>query len=131
MGLLGSATSKTGRTLYFNGKALRKFKGQDRDCHGGNYCDMETGESFWVSGVKRNGQDRHWAGGGKVWIEAAAVSEYLEKTGAKTLNKSLHEVTCTIAPTDVKRLQQIANTSYRDTGLCADLSPANPESDRR
>jgi hypothetical protein len=31
---------------------------------------METGESFWVSGVKKNGQDRHWAGFGKVMVEA-------------------------------------------------------------
>jgi len=57
--------SKSGRTLYFNGRALRKFKGQDRDCNGGNYCDMETAESFWISGVKKDGCDRHWAGSGK------------------------------------------------------------------
>ena len=58
--------SKTRRTLYFNGRALMKLKGQRRDESGGNYIDMETGESFWVSGVKKNGEDRHWAGSGKV-----------------------------------------------------------------
>jgi hypothetical protein len=62
--------SKSGRTLYFNGRALMKLKGQRRSDEGGNYCDMETGESFWVSGVKKNGQDRHWAGFGKVMVEA-------------------------------------------------------------
>ena len=51
--------SKTGRTIYFNGRALMKLKGQRRGDSGGNYCDMETGESFWVSGLKKNGQDRH------------------------------------------------------------------------
>jgi hypothetical protein len=39
---------------------------------------METGESFWVSGVKKNGEDHHRAGGGKVLVEAAALSEYLK-----------------------------------------------------
>jgi hypothetical protein len=62
--------SKSGRTLYFNGRGLMKLKGQRRGASGGNYVDMETGESFWVSGVKKNGQDRHSAGSGKVLIEA-------------------------------------------------------------
>jgi hypothetical protein len=52
--------SKTGRTLYFNGRGLMKLKRQRRGDSGGNYVDMETGESFWVSGVKKNGEDRHW-----------------------------------------------------------------------
>ena len=63
-------SSKTGRTLYFNGRGLMKLKGQRRGESGGNYVDMDTGESFWVSGVKKNGKDRHWAGSGKVLIEA-------------------------------------------------------------
>src|SRR5438552_5767142 len=67
--------SKTGRTLYFNGRALMKLKGQRRGKSGGNYVDMETGESFWVSGVKKNGEDRHWAGSGKVLVEASALPE--------------------------------------------------------
>jgi hypothetical protein len=29
-----------------------KLKGQRRGESGGNYVDMVTGESFWVSGVK-------------------------------------------------------------------------------
>jgi hypothetical protein len=51
--------SKSGRTLYFNGRGLMKLKGQRRGDSGGNYVDMENGESFWVSGVKKDGQDRH------------------------------------------------------------------------
>jgi hypothetical protein len=37
-------SSKTGRTLYFNGQGLMKRKGQRRGESGGNYVDMETGE---------------------------------------------------------------------------------------
>ncbi len=92
--------SKTGRTLYFNGRGLMKLKGQRRDESGGNYVDMETDESFWVSGVKKNGQDRHWAGSGKVLIEAAAVAEYLKTINARTLDTSRCEVTNSIRETE-------------------------------
>jgi len=104
-------SSKTGRTLYFNGRGLMKLKGQRRGDSGGNYVDMETGESFWVSGVKKNGEDRHWAGSGKVLIEAAAVSDYLETIGAKTLHTSRCEVTISIRQTDIERLSRLANSS--------------------
>ena len=48
-------------------------------CQGvqGNYYDVETGEEYWISGVKRNGQDRHWAGSGKVIIDRKCIDEYL------------------------------------------------------
>ena len=53
---------------------------------------METGESFWVSGVKENGEDRHWAGSGN-----AALSEYL-KTIKASLDTSRCEVTNSQTP---------------------------------
>lgn len=102
--------SKTRRTLYFNGRVLMKLKGQRRGTDGGNYVDMETGESFWVSGAKKNGQDRHWARSGKVLVEAAAVSEYLKTINAGKLDTSRCEVTNSIRQTDIKRLSQLANT---------------------
>lgn len=103
--------SKSGRTLYFNGRGLMKLKGQRRGDSGGNYIDMETGESFWVSGVKMNGEDRHWAGSGKVLIEAAAVAEYLVTIKTKTLDTSRCEVTNSIHHTDIARLSRLANAS--------------------
>jgi hypothetical protein len=103
--------SKSGRTLYFDGRGLMKLKGQRRIESGGNCIDMETGESFWVSGVKKNGKDRHRAGSGKVLIEAAAVAEYLETIKAKTLDTSRCEVTNAIRQTDIERLSQLANSS--------------------
>lgn len=106
-------SSKTGRTLYFNGRGLMKLKGQRRGESGGNYVDMETGESVWVSGVKKNGQDRHWAGSGRVQIEAAAVPEYLKAIGAHTLDLSRCEVTNSIRTTDIGRLSKLANAAGR------------------
>lgn len=105
--------SKSGRTLYFNGRGLMKRKGQRRAESGGNYIDMETGESFWVFGVKKNGQDRHWAGSGKVLIEAAAVSDYLDTVKAGTLDTSRCEITNSVVQTDIERLSRLANSSGR------------------
>lgn len=119
-------SSKTGRTLYFNGRGLMKLKGQRRGDSGGNYVDMETGESFWVSGVKKNGEDRHWAGSGKVLVEAAAVPDYLEAIQAKTLNRSRCEVTNSIRQTDIERLSRLANSS--GTGWPHDPEDQSPYS---
>jgi hypothetical protein len=102
--------SKTGRTLYFNGRGLIKLKGQRRGAGGGNYIDMESGESFWVSGVKKNGEDRHWAGSGKVLVEAAALNEYLKVIKAKNLDTSRCEVTKSLRQTDIRRLSRLANS---------------------
>jgi hypothetical protein len=81
--------SKTGRTIYFNGRA----------------------ESFWISGVKKNGHDRHRAGAGIVLIEAAAVPEYLKTIGASALNKSRYVITHSIVPTDPEKFERQANMS--------------------
>ena len=120
-------SSKTGRTLYFDGRGLMKLKGQRRGDSGGNYVDMETGESFWVSGVKKNGEDRHWAGSGKVLVEAAAVSDYLQAIGAKTLDKSRCEVTDSIRQTDIARLTRLANS----TGKGWEVDSVDPYSFKR
>jgi hypothetical protein len=65
--------SKTGRTLYLGGLVLRSQKGQGIM---GNYRDVNTGFEYWVSGPKKNGKDRHWAGGGEIRIDADVVDEY-------------------------------------------------------
>jgi len=37
---------------------------------------VDTGEQYWISGVKKNREDRHWAGAGPVEIEDDAREEY-------------------------------------------------------
>jgi hypothetical protein len=98
--------SKSGRTLYFNGHALLKLKGQRREASGGNYIDVQTSQSFWVSGVKKNREDRHWAGSGRVLVEAAALSEYLNVVGADALDKSRYEVTHSVVQTDIEKFER-------------------------
>jgi hypothetical protein len=65
--------SKTGRTIYYQGKAFQSCKGGGI---GANYFDVATGEQYWISGPKREGGDRHWAGNGPVEIDADVVDEY-------------------------------------------------------
>lgn len=70
--------SKSGRTLYYRGKTLAHVGGGSGFF---NHVDVKTGEEYWVSGVKRNRQDRHWAGGGPVEIDPDVHEEYLELVG--------------------------------------------------
>jgi hypothetical protein len=65
--------SSSGRTLYFNNMALKRGSGVE-----GNHFDIVTGESYWVSGVKKRGSNCHWAGGGPIQIEHSLVEWYQE-----------------------------------------------------
>jgi hypothetical protein len=96
--------SKSGRTIYFNGRALKQGSSGS-----GNFIDLETHESFWVSGVKRDGTDRHWAGSGKVLIEAAALEEYLAIVGRTELDRSKFAVTHDIRETDPSAFVALEN----------------------
>jgi len=96
--------SKSGRTIYF-GRALKQGSSG-----AGNFVDdLETGESFWVSGVKRDGTDRHWAGAGKVLVEAAALEEYLSLVGLTELDRSRFAVTHDLRDTDPSAFVELEN----------------------
>ena len=90
--------SKSRQTIYFNGKALKRGGGTR-----GNHFDIDTREEYWVSGVKKDGTDRHWAGNGKVLIETSAVEEYLEFTGAGALDLKRLQVIPDLPSTDPKK----------------------------
>lgn len=96
--------SKTGNTLYFNNKGLRKWQGTNS-----NYYDVETHEEYWISGVKKNGQDRHWAGRGKIMIDEKIVNEYLLLIGENELNKQKYEVITLLDSFPVERIRQFEN----------------------
>jgi len=93
--------SKTGKTIYFNGHA---FKG-----NGHGVCrDIETGEIYWISGVKRNEQDRHWTENGKIQIDKEAVDEYLKLVDLENLDLKKFELV-DIVKTDKQRFIEIDN----------------------
>jgi hypothetical protein len=47
--------SKTGQTLYYDGKTFQSLKGAGFKS---NYYCLETREDYWISGPKRRGGDR-------------------------------------------------------------------------
>jgi len=46
--------SKTGRTLYYQGKSFSSLSGRGFKA---NFHDDETGEEYWISGCKKDGTD--------------------------------------------------------------------------
>jgi hypothetical protein len=79
--------SKTGKTVYFNGQAFGKGH-QMR----GNYFDIETNEEYWISGVKKDMTDRHWAGGGMIYVEQRILADYLDIIEQTSLDKRKYEI---------------------------------------
>jgi hypothetical protein len=65
--------SKTGRTLYYNGSRFKSLKGAGFKA---NYYDIETGESYWISGPKRRGGDALYATNGLTPIDEDVREEY-------------------------------------------------------
>jgi len=97
--------SKSGQTIYFNNHALKRIEGGGAS---GNYRDLESGDEYWVSGVKKEGGDRHWAGNGVVLVERAALKDYLLLRGRDDLDP-YYEMTDDIAPTDMGRFVAMEN----------------------
>jgi len=63
--------TKSGRGVYYGGRLLRAMRG------GGfkfNYVDAETGDEYWISRPRKDGQDRLYPG--VVEIEEDAREEY-------------------------------------------------------
>jgi hypothetical protein len=65
--------SKTGRSVYYRDRCFQRIKGGGV---AGNYFDAESGDEYWISGVKKAGTNRHWAGGGEIQIDDDAQTEY-------------------------------------------------------
>jgi hypothetical protein len=64
--------SQTGRTLYYRGKQFRKTRrGYKWNCY-----DVESKEYYWISGCKRNGQDRLYGESMSIIIDEDVREEY-------------------------------------------------------
>ena len=98
--------SKSGQTVYFNGNALKRNHGRGIS---GNHYDLETGDEYWISGVKKDGNDRHWAGSGKIKIDSIVVDEYLHLTGEDELDMSRFEICTDIQKTQIDKFHKVEN----------------------
>lgn len=65
--------SKTGKTVYYKEKTLKRSGGQGIR---GNHYDEKTGEEYWISGIKRKGSNAHWAERIKIKIDDDAKEGY-------------------------------------------------------
>lgn len=93
--------SKSGKTTYFNDKA---YSG-----NGHGVCsDVETDETYWITGIKKDGSNRHPLGSGIIQIEKAAIEEYESLTGINVINSKKFQM-ITIKTTDKKRFETLLN----------------------
>jgi hypothetical protein len=65
--------SKTGRTIYYQGRAFRSLKG---DGFKANFYEVSTGAHFWISGPHKDGADTLYGGAQPVAIDADVRDEY-------------------------------------------------------
>ena len=72
--------SKSGRSVFFRGRELLNIGGSGVS---GNFIDIETREEYWVSGPKKDRQDRHRAGTGLVEIDPDVRDDYFKLIGSK------------------------------------------------
>jgi len=70
------AFSKTGATLYYDGKSFQSLKGSGFKS---NYFDIETGEAYWISGPRKDGQDAPYSTNIAAIVDADVHDEYWTK----------------------------------------------------
>lgn len=101
-------TSKTRKTIYFNDHAFQKRNGTNS-----NYYDIESGEDYWISGVKKRESNRHWAGCGKIKIDCRAVEQFLVIIGEKEL-PSIYDVIDIEDKFPVERIAHMLNSPNKE-----------------
>ena len=65
--------SKSGRTVYYRGRELIRAKGGGIR---GNFIDCANRDEYWISGIKQEGSNTHWAERTQVQIDEDALEEY-------------------------------------------------------
>ena len=65
--------SKTGSTMYYKGRSFQSLNGSGFKA---NYFDIESGEQYWISGPKKNGQDALYATNIPTQIDDDVREEY-------------------------------------------------------
>ena len=115
--------SKSGKTIYFDGKAFQSLNGMGIN---GNYFDIESGEEYWISGVKKNMTDRHKFGGGKIFVEKRILDDYLKIIGKSELPKSDYELTAVETKKPIERINKLENEKAQLAEFDSDLHFKNP-----
>jgi hypothetical protein len=78
-GLEGSARigrvyySKSGKSLYYRGLIFQSLKGSGFKA---NFFEVETGDHFWISGPRKDQNDRLYGGNRGVEVDDDVLDEY-------------------------------------------------------
>lgn len=67
--------SKTGKTIYYSGRRFQSLKGMGFKA---NYVDIDNGDEFWISGPKKDRNDRLYGGQLDVEIDEDVKEEYFK-----------------------------------------------------
>lgn len=67
--------SKSGRTLYYQGLRFQSLRGEGFKA---NYYETESGDHYWISGPRKDQNDRLYGGNQGVVIDADAKEDYLK-----------------------------------------------------
>ncbi|MFD1015462.1 hypothetical protein [Winogradskyella rapida] len=110
--------SKSGKTIYFDGKAFQSLNGTGISA---NYFDLESGNEYWISGVKNDMSDRHKFGGGKIFVEKRILSDYLNIIGKSELPKSEYELVEVKTEKPTERINELENKKLEPTEFGTDL----------
>ena len=116
--------SKSGKTIYYDGKALQSLNGNGIS---GNYYEIESGDEYWISGVKKNQKDRHKFGGGKIFVEKRILNEYLKIVNLQNLNPKLYEINEVDEEIPISKINELENQLFLDdnnskTAICSFLA---------
>lgn len=65
--------SKSGKSLYYRGRRFQSLKGSGFKA---NYFDVETGEEYWISGPRKDQNDRLYGGNRGVVVDDDVRDEY-------------------------------------------------------
>ncbi|MEN2399988.1 hypothetical protein GKZ90_0009380 [Flavobacterium sp. MC2016-06] len=114
--------SKSGQTIYFDNKALKKLKTSGINS---NHYDIETGQEYWISGVKKDGNDRHKFGRGIIKIDKNAIAEYLKIINQIDLPKNKFEIVELDNFPNKERITEIENEKL-ETAFDYDTKYKNP-----
>jgi hypothetical protein len=115
--------SKSGKTIYFDGKAFQKLGGMGIS---GNYFDLESGDEYWISGVKKDMTDRYKFGGGKILVEKRISTEYLQVIGKNELPKADYELTDVETEIPVERINELENEKLEPSEFQIELYYKKP-----
>ncbi|WP_218699267.1 hypothetical protein [Olleya sp. HaHaR_3_96] len=116
--------SKSGKTVYFNGKAFQTSNGTGVS---GNYFDLESGDEYWISGVKKDMSDRHQFGGGKIFVEKRILNDYLQVIGRTELPKSGFELTEVDTEKPIERINELENSQLEKSIIDESIYTKTPK----